>query len=289
MKNKSIHSKNFIRNVVAVLALFMVGFSVTGCEKVIDLTEEENQQIAEYAAELMLKYDKKAKLKFDPDSLTTQETVQEETTTQTVEEITEATTEEVATTQEATAQNPDTPDKKPQSTTQSAGEESDSTVDATPNATETVDQAVTATVDKDFDIAAFVGEDNISVRYAYSMLVDSYPSYDQEGVYIEIQAPKGYKLLVLKFDVENKTNEAQDIDLYSRDIDYHIIVDNEKSAKQMLTILIDDLYTYQKVIDASSREEAVLLYTLSDSVCAKMKDLKLKVVYDGKDAVLQLD
>jgi hypothetical protein len=188
---------------------------------------------------------------------------------------TEATTEMVTTTEAATTEQDVPADGQ--------------TTQAQPVTDEAVKEDIGATVDSDFDIAAFVGESRISVRYAYYMVVDSYPSYDQDGMYIEVQAPEGYKLLVLKFEVENKTNEDQAVDLYNKDVNYNIVVDNSRTTKQMLTILADDLYTYDKTIQASSREEAVLLYTVSDSVANKWTDLKLQVKYGGTSAVLQLE
>ena len=105
---------------------------------------------------------------------------------------------------------------------------------------------------------------------------------------MEIVAPKGYKLLVLKFDVENKTNDKQNIDMYSKDVEYSIIVNDSKKANQMLTILIDDLYTYQATIDASMRQEAVLLFQVSESVADKISDLKLQINYMNDSKVIQL-
>ena len=240
-------------------------FVTTGCGQVIDLTDEENHLIAEYAAELLLKYDRNYDTRYNPDEL--------EDTTETMTETdaaTEATTEVVTTTEAATT-------------------EQDAPADGQTVTDEAVKEDIGATVDSDFDIAAFVGESRISVRYAYYMVVDSYPSYDQDGMYIEVQAPEGYKLLVLKFEVENKTNEDQAVDLYNKDVNYNIVVDNSRTTKQMLTILADDLYTYDKTIQASSREETVLLYTVSDSVANKWTDLKLQVKYGGTSAVLQLE
>ena len=245
-------------------------FVTTGCGQVIDLTDEENHLIAEYAAELLLKYDRNYDTRYNPDEL--------EDTTETMTETdatTEATTEVVSTTEAAT-------------TDQDAPADGQTT-QAQPVTDEAVKEDIGATVDSDFDIAAFVGESRISVRYAYYMVVDSYPSYDQDGMYIEVQAPEGYKLLVLKFEVENKTNEEQAVDLYNKDVNYNIVVDNSRTTKQMLTILADDLYTYDKTIQASSREEAVLLYTVSDSVANKWTDLKLQIKYGGTSAVLQLE
>ena len=245
-------------------------FVTTGCGQVIDLTDEENHLIAEYAAELLLKYDRNYDTRYNPDEL--------EDTTETMTDTdatTEATTEVVSTTEAATTEQDAPADGQ--------------TTQAQPVTDEAVKEDIGATVDSDFDIAAFVGESRISVRYAYYMVVDSYPSYDQDGMYIEVQAPEGYKLLVLKFEVENKTNEDQAVDLYNKDVNYNIVVDNSRTTKQMLTILADDLYTYDKTIQASSREEAVLLYTVSDSVANKWTDLKLQVKYGGTSAVLQLE
>ena len=245
-------------------------FVTTGCGQVIDLTDEENHLIAEYAAELLLKYDRNYDTRYNPDEL--------EDTTETMTETdatTEATTEVVSTTEAATTEQDAPADGQ--------------TTQAQPVTDEAVKEDIGATVDSDFDIAAFVGESGISVRYAYYMVVDSYPSYDQDGMYIEVQAPEGYKLLVLKFEVENKTNEDQAVDLYNKDVNYNIVVDNSRTTKQMLTILADDLYTYDKTIQASSREEAVLLYTVSDSVANKWTDLKLQIKYGGTSAVLQLE
>ena len=245
-------------------------FVTTGCGQVIDLTDEENHLIAEYAAELLLKYDRNYDTRYNPDEL------EDTTETMTETDATPSPTTEVVSTTEAATTEQDAP---------ADGQ----TTQAQPVTDEAVKEDIGATVDSDFDIAAFVGESRISVRYAYYMVVDSYPSYDQDGMYIEVQAPEGYKLLVLKFEVENKTNEEQAVDLYNKDVNYNIVVDNSRTTKQMLTILADDLYTYDKTIQASSREEAVLLYTVSDSVANKWTDLKLQIKYGGTSAVLQLE
>lgn len=264
--------KSYKKRIVVSWLLIICVCTLTGCGQVIDLTDEENHLIAEYAAELLLKYDRNYKMRYDPDSM---ETVTTEEATST--DSTQPTTTEMITTTEAVI------------TTEQPVTEQPASSQNIPDMDILGNDEINTTVDSDFDIAAFVGESRISVRYAYYMVVDSYPSYDQNGMYIEVEAPEGYKLLVLKFEVENKTNEDQTVDLYSKDINYNIIVDNRRTTKQMLTILADDLYTYDKMIAASSREEVVLLYTLSDSVADTMKELKLQVKYGGTSAVLQLE
>ncbi len=258
--------KYLITGCIFILALFAVG-----CEKTIDLTDEESKMIAEYAGQLLLKYDRNTNFKYDESEVTTASmdvTVREDETATGSDAKNDATTEKKPTTEE---------DKEPigDGVIVQVGEEQNVS-------------GVVADEDSSFDIASFLGEDNIAIGYEYYMLLDKYPSYDENGVYIELEAPEDYKLLVLKFSIENKTNEHHDIDLYSKDVKYNIIVNDSKSARQMLTLLMDDMYTYQKGIDGSVREEAVLLYQISEKAVDDISDLKLKISYNGSDKVMQL-
>ena len=285
-----------MKRVIVLALICCMALCMAGCDKVKDLSEEENHLIAEYAAEMLLKYNRKYHMKYNPDAVADEEitvsvteTTTEETTTE--EPTTEETTTEEVTTEKATTEKSDKDkDSTEEKTTESgSGDGDDHKV--TPEIPSTEESSgVVADQGKDYDISEIIGEDNVSVKYAYYILADSYPSYDQDGVYIEIQAPSGHKLLVLKFAIENKTNEEQNIDFYSKDIGYNIIINNSKTAKQMLTILIDDLYTYQTKLDASDRDEAVLLFSVSDTIASSLTDIKLKVSNkNGKEATLQLE
>lgn len=257
--------KIWVISCIVVLSLFLVG-----CAKTIELTDEENHLIAEYAAELLLKYDRNMEQKYYDDS---------------AEPVKPATPADADDTEDVTSE-----ETTSEATTEDGSETAASTEDGSSDGT-TEDaslQGITADADKNFDIAEFAGLDNVSVKYAYYMVLDRYPSYDQDGMYIEIAAPTGYKLLVVKFNIENKTNQEQYIDLYSKNMDYNIIINDSRSAKQMLTILIDDLYTYQADIDASMIQEAVLLFQISDSVAENIDDLKLKIKNEEAEKVVQL-
>lgn len=250
---------------IVVLSLFLVG-----CAKTIELTDEENHLIAEYAAELLLKYDRNMEQKYYDDSVEPSKTATPADADKDAGTTEESSTEDV-TSEEVTGE----------VTTEEGSETATNTEDDSL-------QGITADADKNFDIAEFAGLENVSVKYDCYMVLDRYPSYDQDGVYIEIAAPTGYKLLVVKFNIENKTNQEQYIDLYSKNLDYSIIINDSRSAKQMLTILIDDLYTYQADIDASMIQEAVLLFQVSDSVAGNIEDLKLKVENEDAERIIQL-
>lgn len=265
---------------IVILSLFSVG-----CTKTIELTDQESKMVAEYAAELLLKYDRNMDSKYYNDEYSDRDPY---ATTETI--ITEEPTTEQTTTEEPATEEPTTEDVTGNDNNSGSGDqelEQEGVVDSNINTTEDVSDIV-ADVDKTYDLATLIQEDNVSIKYDYYMVLDEYPSYDKDGVYITIEAPAGYKLLVLKFKVENKTNEDQHLDLYSKDVDYRIIIDNNKSAKQMLTILMDDLYTYEGKVAASMFNETVLLFQVSEDIAANIEDLKLKATYNGQEVIISL-
>ncbi|MBQ9233341.1 MAG: hypothetical protein IJ167_04810 [Lachnospiraceae bacterium] len=271
-----------MKKYIAISFVFVMLISFTGCTKTIELTDEEQYLVAEYAAELLLKYDRNIDTKYySDDKKTAAETrTTEEITTEIVstEEITTETTEVQVSTEEL----------QEETTEATEVAEDDITTQAE---TDNVDLSGN-NADKSFDIAAFAGINEVSVKYSYYMIAEEYPSMDHDGVAITIEAPNGYKLLVLKFNMENKTGDDQYIDLYSKDLEYSIIINDSKSAKQMLTILIDDLYTYQGTVEGNMFEEVVLLFQVSDGVAEEIDkgSLKLRVTDSSNNStIINLD
>ncbi len=287
---------------LGMILLVLAAVFTCGCTKVVDLTDEENYLIAEYAAELLIKYSAELDLKYDPESeaevpLTesteateepsstefSEATTTEELTTETAEKTTEEKkTEEKSTeeksTEEKTTEEKTTEKKKSDVRTEEA------------TGTEEETEGVPANQRSDYDLADMLGTDKASVKYQYYAVCDTYPSYDKEGMQIEINATSGHKLLVLKFAIENKTNEDQNLSFFDSGVEYHIIINNNKTAKNMLTILIDDLFTYEGFLGASDRTEAVLLFSVSESIANNLQDLKLRCTgSDGSEVVLQLE
>lgn len=255
--------KRLFSCIILILSLFLVG-----CAQVIDLTDEESKMIAEYAGGLLLKYDRNIDSKYEEGLFEA-----EVNALNSPEVVIEVSSESTATETEAS--------------TEAGKNNTENVITEEPADAEDV-SSIVSDVTTDFNIAEFLGENNINIKYSYYMLLDTYPSYGKDGVYIELEAQSGYKLLVLKFEMENKTNDNQYVDLYSKDANYSIVINDSKRAKQMLTILLDDMYTYQSTLEASSREEIVLVYQVSAELANNIDDLKLKITYDGLDKVMQL-
>ncbi len=249
-----------------LLAISTMAFALTGCGT--DLTEQETRIIGEYAADLLLKYDVNYQERLSED---TQEDVATEATETT--EATEATTEAATDTQDVpdteTEQNADTTEN-----TESSSSEDDSVVPTVSGNTS--------------NIAAIVGLEGISVQYNRCMFLDRYPSLDQDGAFIYLEAEPGYKLVVLKFDIINNTNEDKMVDLLDSGLDYRLVLNETKAAKPMLTILTDDLGTYKAVVPADTEQSAVLVFQMSDGLVDNIQSLNLRVMYQNQENTIQI-
>lgn len=248
-----------------LFAVLTLAFALCGCGT--ELTEEENQVIAEYAADLLLKYDadyQERLLEDDPEPATViEETETEEIATENSSEENDAETEE--------------------------NTESVSTEEAVENTTESGEMQNPPSDSGSIpDIAEIVGIDGMSILYNRCMFLDRYPSLDQDGAFIYLEAEEGYKLVVVKFDVANLTSQDIKVDLLNTDIEYKLVMNQSKAAKPMLTILMDDLGTFQATVPANSEQSAVLVFQMSEGLIDKIESLDIQIGYQEEIRVLHM-
>ncbi len=246
-----------MRRIGCLLVIVMMMAGLAGCGR--ELSTEENRVIAEYAADLLLKYDKDYQSKYmntenEPDTTATTES-------QTGEVSTEVTTE--AASDPTAAEN----------TTEVGSEE--------PMLPPSDDGSVQ-------DIAEIAGVDGISIQYNRCMFLDRYPSIDQDGAFIYLEADKGYKLVVVKFDITNKTSEDKMVDLLNTDLSYRLVMNQSKAAKPMLTILMDDLGTFSATMPADSEQSAVLVFQMAEGLVDKIERLDIRVTYQNEEHTIPI-
>ena len=240
-----------------LLAILVLSVTLTGCG--VELSEEENRVIAEYAADLLLKYDRDY-----TSSLVEEEVPATEQTTQapSTDSTTEGTTEEPST----------QPPQESSSTESPASEDTTGSSDAA----------------GEIDIGKIVGLEGISITYNQCMLLDRYPSVDQDGAFIYLEADPGYQLVVIKFDIANITAQDTAVDLLNTDINYKLVYNQTKAASPMLTILMDDLGTYESVVPAGNEQSAVLVLQISKDLISQIQSLDIRVTYKNEESVIHI-
>lgn len=241
---------------------------LTGCNEVIDLTDEQSELVAEYVAQILLKHDRyfddrikdgQEKIEKMTESLSEDDFSSESTT-----EIVEETTTELPT--EAT-----TEDAEHKTEEQMQEEESEN-----------------IPINNEEDIAKIAGIKGASILYKDYLITKQYPAIDEEGKFIYLDAAKGHSLFVVRFRVQNTANDVVSISLFDKEIKYRIVCNQRDVANPMLTILMDDLGTLETKVKAKEEQEAVLVFQIVDSMKDSLETVDLKVNFDDVDNVIKI-
>lgn len=200
---------------------------LTGCiDSMPDMTEEQSELVAEYAADMLLKYSPNYHYRIADE-----------------EEVASAEAEMETSQEEETTQEESQPSQDLNQT--GMGE------------TVSVDAEASVEDGAEYDLAAFFGMDQFSIMYASCEVTDAYPNAES-GVGFSVTAPQGYSLLVLHFDVENLGEEAAQCDLFDQISKVSVNVNDAGYVQALSTLLTNDLTTYMEDIPAGEVADAVV-------------------------------
>lgn len=208
-------------------------------ENMFGLTQAEQKIYAEYAAGVLMKYNAGTNMRV----MEGQRLVQAEEAQQ-AEKEKEEKREQLAEAYQNGKEN-------------ISDKESGQTSGLASNGSNTGDQTVS-------DVAAAVGMDIFSVRYTGYELTDSYP-HNGEDLYFAMDATSGKKLLVLKFEVTNNSDQVGNFDMFSKQAKFKVKV-NEKTYKSQYTLLLNDLSMYSGELEPAALAETVLIFEIPEEV-----------------------
>jgi len=283
---------NMSKKLISLIVLLTVSLFLTGCGEVIELTDTETKLIAEYAGELLLKYDRNFDDRLNegekiakemeeeaienPDTAISTEGIE---TTDNTENVTEEATEETTEGREQ--------DDQGDNTEKNNGQELNNFIDDTAASNDNVSDDNVA-VGTESDIAKILGMDGISITYKDYLITDHYPATDADGQFIYLDASEGYQLLVLRFNISNIASEPMKFTMLDEDVDYRIVCNGKNAANPMLTILMNDLGTMEAVLSPEENQEGVLIFQISDSMQSKLQTMELKVQYNNAENVITI-
>ena len=283
---------------VLLLLLCISCFFLTGCGDVIDLTDEESKLIAEYAAEVLLKYD----VNFD-DRISSGEKIETEMeeeqeaaeakgetlqpVTETSEQVSEEQVEQEQTTTEENTGNNAADETSDESSDKEDSHRRDSRITDDGSDADVTEES-NDNAGTESDIAKILGMDGISIKYNDYVITDHYPATDTDGQFIYLDASPGYQLLVLKFNISNTTSDTINMTMLDEEVDYRIVCNKRRAANPMLTILMNDLETIEATIAPNDSTEGVLVFQISDDMKSKLENMELKVDYNGTENVINI-
>ncbi|MBQ8592131.1 MAG: hypothetical protein IJ485_05240 [Lachnospiraceae bacterium] len=243
--------------VVAAMMVCMT-IALTGCAgEMPDLTEEENAMVAEYAAGLLLKYDKNYM-----NALPSEKQLAEIEAV--VEEIEADAEEQTAEIEESVAE--------------------DATV--SDNGVLTEETAETVEEKEITNIGIFLGLDGINIDYAGYELATSY--MEGESVAFSLDATPGNQLLIVKFDMTNTDSVDKDVDVLNSGTKFRLIRNGGARQTALYTMLLNDLSIYKDTVLAGSTQQVVLICEVPESE-ADIETLSLYMANGSDAATIMLE
>lgn len=243
--------KGKIIGVLAVSACML-----TGCiDSMPDMTEEQSELVAEYVADMLLKYSPNYHYRIADE-----------------EEVASAEAEMETSQEEETMQ-----------------EESQPSQDLSQTGSgETVSVGAETSVEdgSEYDLAAFFGMDQFSIMYASCEATDAYPNAES-GVGFSVTAPQGYNLLVLHFDVENLGEEAAQCDLFDQISKVTVNVNDAGYVQALSTLLTNDLTTYMEDIPAGEVADAVVVVPVEQTDLDEIQTAVMQIT--TQDSVVNIN
>lgn len=229
---------------------------LTGCgNKIPDMTEEQAQQIGEFAAITLLKYDANSRSRL----VDMAEIEEHDAKEKSLQELIAQTT------------------KKPAS-------EGMKPVEDTP-VVEIGGNAATTTIS---GMEEFYGlPEGITITYQEQEVCDSYSGDASEAAFV-LEATSGKKLLVLKFLVANQSGSDQRIDLFSKTASYRVTLNGSESVSTLTTMLMDDMSTYVGTISSGESKVMVLLAEVEAGKADSVSATSLNLKNDSKVGTIQL-
>lgn len=224
---------------------------VTGCGRTVELTEEENEIITEYAVGLLLKYDK-----YYNNHLV--ELTEETDTAETQPEEEEPLPEENNDTEETeVADTPvvDVAEEEPQASS----------------------------------IEEFYGIEGIGFQYSGYELQNEYPQVTEDSpeLAFAMEATSGMKLLVLKFQVVSLNGVDTELNMMNYGTKVRVSVNGESPKSALSTMLLNDLQTYKGIIGPAGPVELAAVVEVPDGTNVESLSIILRNDTDKATLVLQ--
>ncbi len=127
--------------------------------------------------------------------------------------------------------------------------------------------------------------DDIFLAYEGYSVSSTYPESSKSYV---INADKGKKLLVLRFDLYNGSNGAKKVNILEKNIKFQVILNGKNLGYTPVTFLPNDLSSYVGTIESRAHESLVVLTEIDQDMAKEIQSLGLIVSINGAEQKVSL-
>lgn len=250
--------ENILKKLLLTLVV-AISFSITGCTQSANISDAKYNVVAEYMASAILKYDRYYEEQLEDVVLV-------------------AHAQEISKDQDNGIGNGVT---NINDTTVA------NDVSLSPEGVETINltQTQPSETSQYSELSEVIGKKDFDIQFKNLNLYQSFPNA-KNNAYFTIEARSNKKLMVLEFDIKNKTTENKNINLMDSDITYQLVINEGSNYKSLMTLLLNDLQFIDVDIKGEKSEKGYLVFEVSRDV--KTDNMKLLVSRDSLEASIDL-
>ena len=269
--------------------LCLIVLSAAGCTKAQDLTEEEQDVIAEYAADTLLKYDKGYNSKYQEDALlqakNDAKAAMESGKKQTKEPENKKTQPPKKTEAPKKTESP-TPTPEPIPTPEQPAE----TIPAPQVTTAPQIQVPNQNENRmsPYDMGKLFGIEGVEVNYVGFEALDEYPALPDDQLAFTMKASQGSKLLVIKFDLINHSSSTKACNIVGQNMKFQMRFNNKDFVGVQKTLLADDFAAMNCILQAEEVKRAVVICQVAAGYEKTISSVDLIARIGGENTMLNL-
>ncbi|MCR5404405.1 MAG: hypothetical protein K6E91_11400 [Butyrivibrio sp.] len=128
--------------------------------------------------------------------------------------------------------------------------------------------------------------DDIFLSYQGYMVSSTYPESSKSYV---VNADKGKKLLVLRFDLYNGSDRDRSVNFIPMNLMFQIILNGKNIGYSSVTFLPNDLASYSGNIESRAHQSVVVLTQISSSEATNIQNLGMVVTRNGSTTTYALE
>lgn len=240
-----------------LVATVLAATMLTGCGGT-ELTDEQSALVAQYAAGLLLKYDKNYSDRLLND-------------------------EEIAAAEEAeqlAAQKAAELEKIREEMRNSANTESTKNTASSESGSNGQDESQ-GTTEAKLSMNEILQVSGFDIQYQGYELLDTYPPAEESGeednIYFSLSAAPDRKLMTLRFRVTNTSDKAAKLSLVDKEILCKLVMPDGSKKNAMMTMLLNDLAFYDEELKAGESDEAVIIFEIKPDTNLEKFDLSVVI------------
>ncbi|MCI8373381.1 MAG: hypothetical protein HFI75_13520 [Lachnospiraceae bacterium] len=274
------------KKIGALLCTCLLAFSAAGCAKVVELTEQEQEVIAEYAASAILNYDKGYNFKYEKDTI-----AEAKADAKKAMEANKNKTEEPKKSEKPTEQatkEPATETPEPTQAPTAAPTPTPTPAPAESQAPPTSAPAQDNNKMSPYDIGKLLGIEGVEVSYIGFEALDSYPVIPEDEMAFVMKANQGAKLVVAKFELNNRSGKVKNCNIAGQNIKFQMRFNGNDFIGVQKTMLNDDFASLNCTLQPDETKRVVIISQVSAGYESNIGSVDLITRVGGENTLIKL-